>query len=65
MREIRSSGSVEGVMSNRDLYSDSVAVPREYTTTARPGPRSAEPIEVTPRVRAAVRELGRVINSRL
>jgi hypothetical protein len=40
-------------------------VPREYTTTARPGPRSAEPIEVTPRVRAAVRELGRVINSRL
>ena len=35
MREIRSSGSVEGVVSNHDSYSDSIRFPKSESLEAR------------------------------
>ena len=50
-------------MSNRDPYSDSVAVPREYTT-GRPGAPPAELFETTSPARTSLSKLGRVVDSR-
>ena len=37
MRQCRSSGSVEGVTSNRHLYSDRVSIPERIPPSSRPG----------------------------